>query len=271
MALQGSSVPGATMAPSLAGSAKTTGYRDGVINILLKGLTGPQDGKTYSAQMVPMQGNDDAWIAAVISYIRNNFGNHASIITPQDVAQVRGAFKGRIDPWTLPKLLATLPEPLTNHGQWKVSASHNPDSARLAIDDDLKSRYDTGTNQVPGMWFEINLPSETDVAGLELDAGSSPRDFPRGYKVELSSDGKKWSDPVATGHGTGALTEIIFPPARAKFIRITQTEAMTGPSRICRCSSPPRRRRRRNPSRPKNPRTRSNNFPPRNENRGKTG
>jgi mono/diheme cytochrome c family protein/glucose/arabinose dehydrogenase len=228
MALQGASVPGATMAPALAGSPKTAGFRDGVINIVLKGLTGPQDGKTYSAQMVPMQGNDDTWIAAVISYIRNNFGNHASIVTPQDVARVRAAFKGRIDPWTLPELLATLPAPLTNRPEWKVSASHNPGSAGLAVDDDLQSRYDTGANQVPGMWFEINLPSETDVAGLELDAGSSEHDFPRGYKVELSSDGSNWGTPVATGHGTGALTEIIFPPARAKFIRITQTDTAPG-------------------------------------------
>lgn len=228
MALQGSSVPGAIMAPSLAGSTKTTGYRDGVINILLKGLTGPQDGKTYSAQMVPMQGNDDTWIASVVSYIRNNFGNHATIVTPQDVARVRAAFKGRLDPWTLPELLATLPAPLTNRPEWKVNASHNPDSARLAIDDDLKSRYDTGANQVPGMWFEINLPSETDIAGLELDSGSSTRDFPRGYEVTLSPDGKKWDLPITTGHGTGALTEIIFPPARAKFIRITQTATSPG-------------------------------------------
>jgi mono/diheme cytochrome c family protein len=228
MALQGSAIPGATMAPSLAGSAKVTGYRDGVINIVLKGLTGPQDGKTYSAQMVPMQGNDDAWVAAIVSYLRNNFGNHASFITPQDVARVREAFKGRIDPWTLPELLATLPEPVTNRAKWEADASHNPDSAHLAIDDVLQSRYDTGTNQAPGMWFEIKLPSETEIAGLELNAGGAARDFPRGYEVALSSDGKKWSEPVATGHGTGALTEIIFPSTRAQFIRITQTATSPG-------------------------------------------
>ncbi len=225
--VQGATAPG-TMAPSLAGSAKANGYRDGAINIVLKGLTGPQDGKTYPSQMVPMQGNDDIWVASVLSYIRNNFGNHSSIVTPADVARVRAAFKGRVDPWTPAELLATLPQPLTNRAQWKVNASQNPDSAHQAVDDNLKSAYQTLMSQAPGMWFQIDLPEETEIAGLELDAGSSNHDFPRGYTVELSLDGKDWGQPVATGHGTGALTEIIFPPARAKFIRINQTATSPG-------------------------------------------
>jgi len=131
----------------------------------------------------------------------------------------------------------------------------------MAIDDDLKSRYDTGTNQVPGMWFEINLPSETDVAGLELDAGSSPRDFPRGYKVELSSDGKNGvipSPPV-----TGRAPDGNHFPARPREVHPDHPDDMSPGHdwsiQDLQVPSPPRRRRRRNPSRPKNPRTRSNN------------
>ena len=30
--------------------------------------------------------------------------------------------------------------------------------------------YDTATPQVPGMWFQIELPEQTEIAGLELDA-----------------------------------------------------------------------------------------------------
>jgi hypothetical protein len=37
-------------------------------------------------------------------------------------------------------------------------------------------------------------------------------------------DGKKWSKPVAEGQGRGARTTITFAPARAQFIRITQTD-----------------------------------------------
>ncbi len=137
--LQGSAIPGVLMAPALGGSGKITGCKDGVINIVLKGLTGPQEGKAYSAQMVPMEGNDDNWIAAVISYVRNSFGNSASIITPQDVARVRASFKNRVDPWTLEEWRATLPQPLGDRWRWKVTASNNPETAGLAIDGDIKT------------------------------------------------------------------------------------------------------------------------------------
>ena len=91
-----------------------------------------------------------------------------------------------------------------------------------------KTRWDTKTSQAPGQWFEIELPAETEVAGLRLDAAKSGNDYPRGYKVELSADGKTWSKPVAEGKGSGAITDIPFAPAKARFIRITQTGAVQG-------------------------------------------
>ncbi len=77
------------------------------------------------------------------------------------------------------------------------------------------------------MWYQIKLPWEETIAGLELDAGSSRHDFPRGYQVELSNDGKQWST-AAVGRGTSALTEITFPPAKTKYIRITETDSVEG-------------------------------------------
>ena len=93
---------------------------------------------------------------------------------------------------------------------------------------DLSTRYDTGTPQVPGMWFQIELPQPEMVGILQLDAGDSTRDYPRGYQVELSDDGQNWSQPVANGHGDGALTEITFPAAKTRFIRIIQTGSVAG-------------------------------------------
>ena len=48
--------PGMTMAPPLAGSPRVQAHRDYVVKVLLKGLTGPLDGKTYREVMVPMGG-----------------------------------------------------------------------------------------------------------------------------------------------------------------------------------------------------------------------
>ncbi len=220
--------PGETMAPPLDGSKIATGLGDGIIDVVLKGLNGPLNGINYTAQMVPMENNDDEWVAAVTSYIRSHFGNHAGLIAPADVARARAAAASRKEPWRVGELLATLPQPLANRQTWEVTASHNASSARLAIDGSIQSRYDTGTPQVPGMWFQIKLPHPAEIVGLELDAASSTQDYPRGYTVELSDDGTHWGQPAATGHGTSPRTEIIFPAARARFIRITQTGSVPG-------------------------------------------
>ena len=218
---------GATMAPPLAGSRIATDLREGIINILLKGLNGANNGKTYPAQMVPMESNNDQWIAAIASYVRNSFGNSASFVEAADVARARVAAKGRTEPWKLDELRAILPQPLTNHAQWKATASHNSKSALLAIDGDILTRYDSKADEVPGMWYQIELPRKSTITGLQLDAGDS-RHYPRGCKVELSDDGQHWGQPVASGQGKRALTEIFFPPAQCRFIRITQTGSSPG-------------------------------------------
>ena len=48
--------------------------------------------------------------------------------------------------------------------------------------------------------------------------------FPVGYRVQVSTDGKTWSAPVAEGKGSPATTIATFRPVRAKFIRVTQTD-----------------------------------------------
>jgi mono/diheme cytochrome c family protein len=50
--------------------------------------------------MVPMATNSDHWIASVLSYIRNSFGNEAPFITAKDVAKVRDATLNRKTPPT---------------------------------------------------------------------------------------------------------------------------------------------------------------------------
>ncbi len=213
---------GTTLAPTLAGSQTVTGHPDGPLMVLLHGIGGPLNGKTYESQMMPMGNNDDAWIAAITSYLRVSFGNKASLVTEGDVARIRAAYKGRTQPWTEQELRATLPESLKNKKDWKLTASNKPDGCDAAVDAKADTRWDTGAYQTPGQWFQIELPAETNVAGLRLDCAKSGSDYPRGYKVEASTDGAKWTQ-VATGNGSGAITEIVFPATKAKFLKITQT------------------------------------------------
>jgi len=82
-------------APPLIGSARVTGDKIALIQLMLMGLQGPVDGKEYPNNMPPMAGNSDEYLASVLSYIRNSsdFNNKASVITVEEVKEVRSFTK----------------------------------------------------------------------------------------------------------------------------------------------------------------------------------
>src|SRR5207244_3047319 len=114
--------PGTMMAPPLAGSPRVQGHRDYIIKVLLKGMTGELDGKTYRDVMVPMD-NTDEWVAGIASYVRTSFGNSGDLVTPADVARVRAEIAGRKTPWTAAELEGSLPHAVDSL-QLKLRASH---------------------------------------------------------------------------------------------------------------------------------------------------
>jgi mono/diheme cytochrome c family protein/glucose/arabinose dehydrogenase len=238
---------GTIKAPSFVGSPRVQGHRDYVVNAILHGLTGPIDGRTYSDVMVPMGTNRDDWIAAAASYVRNNFGNSSSFVTPEDVARVRAATADRKTPWTFAELDAALPAALLPQNTWNVTASHNGAAASGALN---YAGWSSGAPQQAGMWLQIELPEP--VMLTEIQFNSTPQaggrggvpggrgrgagenvpvtpppppvgTFPRGYQVQVSMDGKTWGPPAAEGQGSGSTTMIAFRPVRTKFVRITQT------------------------------------------------
>lgn len=102
---KGVSVGGSSMiAPPLANSKDVSGSPDKLIRILLHGLSGPVNGVTYPDVMPALGDNDDEYIASVLSYIRNDIGNKAATIKPEDVKKVRMATKERTQPWTIKEL-----------------------------------------------------------------------------------------------------------------------------------------------------------------------
>lgn len=94
-------------APPLAGAKDVTGDPEKLIKILLHGLSGPVDGKTYADAMPALGSNDDEYIASVLSYIRNDLGNKASVVKPLDVKKVREVNQGRTKNWTIKELEST--------------------------------------------------------------------------------------------------------------------------------------------------------------------
>lgn len=96
----GQGLPG--VFPSLAGSEWVQGRPETVTAIVLHGITGSLTVKgdkftgampTFSDQL------SDAEIAAVLSYVRSQWGNAAPPISAQTVAQVRDATKGQFAPY----------------------------------------------------------------------------------------------------------------------------------------------------------------------------
>lgn len=107
---------------------------------------------------------------------------------------------------------------------WKLGASHKKEDCAKAVDGSTSSRWASGTAMKGGEWFTIELPSDENIAGIALDTQSNNQDYPRKYKVEVSSDGSQWNI-AAEGNG-GQVTEIIFKaPQKGRFVRITQTGA----------------------------------------------
>jgi mono/diheme cytochrome c family protein len=232
---------GTTLAPALAGSSRVLGHRDYIVKVLLHGLTGELDGRSYpGGVMVPMGSNTDEWIADVASFVRNSFGNSAFFITPGDVAAVRKA-SPRTTPWSFPELLSTTPMPLSNQAEWKATASHDSERAGDGINGTGTTRWTTSVAQQPGMWYQIELPQPVTIAEVIVDAsvggrgagfggrGSGPPALGMaGYRLQVSMDGTTWSEPIAEGQGQplNPTTVMSFTPVRAKFIRITQTQTL---------------------------------------------
>jgi mono/diheme cytochrome c family protein len=220
--------PGVTLGSPLPRSPRVLGSGGSLVRTVLHGLTGPLDGKTYPGQMLPLAANDDEWIAAAATYVRNSFGNDGGIISKEFVAAIRKQTGERLEPWTEAELEQMEPPLLANFKSWKLTASHNPAKAGAAIDGNPKTRFDTGATQQPGMWFQMEFPVATTLNRIVLNSAGSREDYPRQYEVRVSDNGKKWSEPIAQGTGRSPETDIIFPTATAKFVRIIQQGSSPG-------------------------------------------
>ncbi|WP_419210985.1 PVC-type heme-binding CxxCH protein [Maribacter sp. X9] len=100
--------------PTLVGQAWVLGDEERLIKLALHGLYGPLNvmGNHYEGQVPMMAFKDllkDNEIAAVLTYVRNAFGNKASVIDPEKVKEVREATKDRNSFYTPAELLEEHP------------------------------------------------------------------------------------------------------------------------------------------------------------------
>jgi len=100
--------------PPLAGSIWVTGNQERLIKLVIKGIMGPMElnGVKYAGQvpMTPYGGlMTDKEIAAVLTYVRNSFGNKASSIDPAKVKEIRAQIADKKDLYNASSLLIEHP------------------------------------------------------------------------------------------------------------------------------------------------------------------
>jgi hypothetical protein len=80
--------------------------------ILLKGLQGPitVKGSSFNGAMPTWTTLQDKQIAAVLTYVRQAWGNKAGEIEPAQIAHAREEFKARSEPWAPSDILAVPPD-----------------------------------------------------------------------------------------------------------------------------------------------------------------
>ncbi|WP_247236402.1 c-type cytochrome [Telluribacter sp. SYSU D00476] len=98
-------------APPLIGSEWVTGDDKRLALIVLHGMEGPLEvaGKKYDAPdilpVMPAHSSmDDATITAILTYIRNEWGNNAGAVSRRTVGMTRNTSQGRVVPWTVNEL-----------------------------------------------------------------------------------------------------------------------------------------------------------------------
>jgi len=221
---KGVAPPGvAPLAPPLAGSAFVLGPKEALGRVLLHGLTGPLEGKEYSGGLMAPLGQPmpDEWNAAVLTYIRQEWVNNAAPIRTAEVTAIRKASESQQAAFTEKDLEAWAAPLLTDQTGWVPSS--NSSSAPTLIDGTADSYQKAwrGKND-PNTWVAMDFGKPVRLTHLVME-NFLAAETPEQYEVQISDDGKKWSEPIATGQGTGLKTMASFEPVVTKHIRINQT------------------------------------------------
>jgi len=124
--------------------------------------------------------------------------------------------------------------PRDAHDGWTVRTSRDPGDFdvppirfRSAIDGNPVSRWTTSEPMKGGEWFQADLGRVMTVPGIRVDSARSPNDYPRGLRVETSTDARHWTPVIHWDEGqvkrslAGGVLTIPFH-ARARHIKLTQ-------------------------------------------------
>jgi hypothetical protein len=105
---------------------------------------------------------------------------------------------------------------------WKATSAANLGRAVEALDGDQTTRWDTGTSQIPGQSFALDLGEARGFTRVTLDSGLGD-DYPRSFELFASADAQNWGRPIAVVAGTRGRTVVEIPRITARHLKIVQT------------------------------------------------
>lgn len=120
------------LAPALAGSAFVQGPKEGIVRVLLCGLTGPVQASLTLPTSWPR------WVPRSLMISRHQCSatsdqewvNNAGVITPEEVAAIRKIAGSRTTPFSEQELTEFNALELTDKSGWKATAAgHKPENA----------------------------------------------------------------------------------------------------------------------------------------------
>ena len=143
---------------------------------------------------------------------------------PQYARYIRITQTGSAQEWWSIAEFHVYSEPALDRSAWTATASSSASGTTPAdaIDGNTSTRWSTGAAQTNGQWYQLDFGQTQTFNRLLLDAGTSTGDYPRGYQVQVSSDGTSWTT-VATGTGTSQAVLVQFPVQVARYLKIIQT------------------------------------------------
>ncbi len=217
---------GELIAPAFSGSPRLMGHPEYAVKTLLHGLNGAIDGKEYEGVMISMDTNDDEWIASVVSYIRNDFGNKGSFVSPEFVTELRKETVNKEGTYDFDELIGEIPKALTLQDNWKVTASSTALQGVGSTKDPSYAfsykGWKTETAQNPGMWFVVELPKDRNLNEIQFNSGD--KEFPKKYTISISKDGKSWNKVASKSGEKGMNTAQWKTSENARFLKIEATE-----------------------------------------------
>ncbi len=125
--------------------------------------------------------------------------------------------------WSIGELFVygTASETELSRSGWVASASASTGGAASnAIDGSTGTRFSPGAVQASGQWLSLDMGSARTFTRIDMDAYSSPGDYPHGYDVYVSTDGSTWGSAIASQTPSTEYTSITFTAQTKRYIKI---------------------------------------------------